>query len=161
MDKSSKDKVLDNYTLLNKKDYVKYKDKYPGLKDESLYELNTKDKDTIDDLNVIFGKAILIVSGLESNSKEVKAMKAQLMSKLPPQATQSGDVDIFKLLSAMPKEQLDTLTKEMSKGFESMPESMITQSSVSYVRSEYEKIGIDTEKLKIIIYYLLVLKCLV
>ncbi|HBE9805451.1 TPA: ABC transporter ATP-binding protein [Clostridioides difficile] len=146
MDKSSKDKVLDNYTLLNKKDYVKYKDKYPGLKDESLYELNTKDKDTIDDLNVIFGKAILIVSGLESNSKEVKAMKAQLMSKLPPQATQSGDVDIFKLLSAMPKEQLDTLTKEMSKGFESMPESMITQSSVSYVRSEYEKIGIDTEK---------------
>ncbi len=88
-------------------------------------------------------------------------MKAQLMSKLPPQATQSGDVDIFKLLSAMPKEQLDTLTKEMSKGFESMPESMITQSSVSYVRSEYEKIGIDTEKLKIIIYYLLVLKCLV
>ncbi|MGX4491069.1 hypothetical protein ACWJV3_16175, partial [Clostridioides difficile] len=31
--------------------------------------------------------------------------------------------------------------KEMSKGFESMPESMITQSSVSYVRSEYEKIG--------------------
>lgn len=42
MDKSSKDKVLDNYTLLNKKDYVKYKDKYPGLKDESLYELNTK-----------------------------------------------------------------------------------------------------------------------
>ncbi|MCU5871046.1 ABC transporter ATP-binding protein [Clostridioides difficile] len=146
MDKSSKDKVLDNYTLLNEKDYVKYKDKYPGLKDESLYELNTKDKDTIDDLNVIFGKAILIVSGLESNSKEVKAMKAQLMSKLPPQATQSGDVDIFKLLSAMPKEQLDTLTKEMSKGFESMPESMITQSSVSYVRSEYEKIGIDTEK---------------
>ncbi|NIZ88171.1 ABC transporter ATP-binding protein, partial [Clostridioides difficile] len=146
MDKSSKDKVLDNYTLLNKKDYVKYKDKYPGLKDESLYELNTKDKDTIDDLNVIFGKAILIVSGLEGDSKEVKAMKAQLMSKLPPQATQSGDVDIFKLLSAMPKEQLDTLTKEMSKGFESMPESMITQSSVSYVRSEYEKIGIDTEK---------------
>ncbi|EGT4967534.1 TPA: ABC transporter ATP-binding protein [Clostridioides difficile] len=146
MDKSSKDKVLDNYTLLNKKDYVKYKDKYPGLKDESLYELNTKDKDTIDDLNVIFGKAILIVSGLEGDSKEVKVMKAQLMSKLPPQATQSGDVDIFKLLSAMPKEQLDTLTKEMSKGFESMPESMITQSSVSYVRSEYEKIGIDTEK---------------
>ncbi|ALP04224.1 putative ABC transporter ATP-binding protein [Clostridioides difficile] len=146
MDKSSKDKVLDNYTLLNKKDYVKYKDKYPGLKDESIYELNTKDKDTIDDLNVIFGKAILIVSGLEGDSKEVKAMKAQLMSKLPPQATQSGDVDIFKLLSAMPKEQLDTLTKEMSKGFESMPESMITQSSVSYVRSEYEKIGIDTEK---------------
>ncbi|HBG5344490.1 TPA: ABC transporter ATP-binding protein [Clostridioides difficile] len=146
MDKSSKDKVLDNYTLLNKKDYAKYKDKYPGLKDESLYELNTKDKDTIDDLNTIFGKAILIVSGLEGDSKEVEAMKAQLMSKLPPQATQGGDVDIFKLLSAMPKEQLDMLTKEMSKGFEGMPESMITQSSVSYVKSEYEKIGIDTEK---------------
>lgn len=75
MDKSSKDKVLDNYILLNKKDYVKYKDKYLGLKDEFFYELNIKDKDIIDDLNVIFGKVILIVLGFEGDSKEVKVMK--------------------------------------------------------------------------------------
>ena len=53
MNDSDKEKVLDNYKLVNKdnlskEEFNNYKKEYPVIKKESLYVLSTKDKDTID-----------------------------------------------------------------------------------------------------------------
>lgn len=63
-------KVEDNYILLDKEklskekydDYVK---DYPNLSKEKIYKLDTKDKDTIEELNSILGKPILVVETIE------------------------------------------------------------------------------------------------
>ena len=151
MNEDEKNKVLDNYTLLEKsslteEEFNNYKKDYPKLKDEALYKLNTKDKDKIDNLNTILGKPMLIVSGLESNGKEVEAMKQQMLKNLSPQMTNDKDVDVFKVLEMMPKEQLNSITDSINDKFKDMPDSMISQSAISYVKAEYEKIGINTEK---------------
>lgn len=149
----NKDKVLENYNLLSKnsissEEFDKYKEEYPALEEEDLYKLKTTNKETIDELSGILGKPILIVSGIENGGTEVEAIKKQMMANLPPSATQNGNVDIFKLLSSMPKENLTAITKEIDKNFKNLPETMVDQSAVNYVKGEYETIGINTEKMQ-------------
>ena len=92
---------------------------------------------------------MLTVSGLETDSSETKAMKEQMMSNLPKEMTQNGDIDIFQVFSMMPKEQLTQVKAEFDEQFSEMPDSIISQAAVSYVKGEYEAIGIDMDKTQI------------
>ena len=142
MSEEDKNEVLSNYILLDKASLSK--EDITG--EEAVYELNTKNKDTIESLNLIFGKPMMIVGGLESDNDQTKEMKKQMMANMPPQMVESGDVDIFKVFSTMPKEQLEGIKTSLNEKFGDMPDSMITQSAVSYVKSEYVSLGIDTDK---------------
>lgn len=151
MDEDGKKEVIDNYILLDKsslsaEDYKKYKKDYPQLENESLYKLNTKNKETIDKLNNIFGKPMILVSGFDSDSEQAIKLKDQLLKNLPPQANTGSDVDVFNILSLMPSEQIDYMKDKLDEQFKDFPDSMVTQSAVSYVKAEYENIGINTEK---------------
>ncbi|CUO51727.1 ABC transporter ATP-binding protein [Clostridium paraputrificum] len=144
MNESDKDTVLSNYNHLDK---ASLSDR-DLTGDEPIYELNTKDKKTIEELSNIFGKPMLIVEGFESDSKETKKMKEQMMANLPPQMIQNGDVDVFQVFSLMPEEELSEMRKTIDEKFSDMPDSIITQSAISYVKGEYKNLGIDTDKLQ-------------
>ena len=144
MNESDKNTVLSNYKHLDK---ASLSDK-DLTGDEPIYELNTKDKKTIEELSNIFGKPMLIVEGFESDSKETKKMKEQMMANLPPQMIQNGDVDVFQVFSLMPEEELSEMRKIIDEKFSDMPDSIITQSAISYVKGEYKNLGIDTDKLQ-------------
>ena len=148
-----KNKVLENYTLLSKEElsndeFNKYKDEYPALDKENLYELNTKDKEKIDELNNILAKPMLIVYGIENGGAEVEAMKKQMLSNIPQGMNQNSDIDLFKVLSSMPEENLESLKEEINNNFTNLPDTMLDQSAINYVKSEYEAIGINIEKLQ-------------
>lgn len=148
-----KNKVLENYTLLSKEElsndeFNKYKDEYPALDKENLYELNTNDKEKIDELNNILAKPMLIVYGIENGGAEVEAMKKQMLSNIPQGMNQNSDVDLFKVLSSMPEENLESLKEEINNNFTNLPDTMLDQSAINYVKSEYEAIGINIEKLQ-------------
>ena len=126
-----KKKVEDNYILLtkdelSKSEYEIYLKDDLRLKDEQFYVLNTKDEDVIDELNNSLGKSILTVAGIESGKLGVS----------------------FDMISGLPKEQFESVKDNINVKFKSMPESMITQSAVSFIKSEYDVIGIDTDKLQ-------------
>ena len=144
MNESDKNTVLSNYNHLDK---ASLSDR-DLTGDEPIYELNTKDKKTIEELSNIFGKPMLIVEGFESDSKETKKMKEQMMANLPPQMIQNGDVDVFQVFSLMPEEELSEMRKTIDEKFSDMPDSIITQSAISYVKGEYKNLGIDTDKLQ-------------
>ncbi|WP_195251143.1 ABC transporter ATP-binding protein [Romboutsia sp. 1001713B170207_170306_H8] len=148
LNSSDKGTVLDNYKLLRKDTLSDSELKeYSILEEENLYELNTTDKDTIDELNNILSKPILIVSGIEKGGDQVDIMKKQLMANLPPQS-QTEDIDLFTILSSIPKENLDSIINEMDKTFDNLPETMVEQSAINYVKGEYEAIGVNIEKLQ-------------
>lgn len=164
LNKEDKNTILDNYKLLSKdslnsKDYDKYKELYPSLKDEELYLLNTKNKDEIEKLDNLLAKPELVVYGLESNDKSSKMIKEQLENNMaanmsngmamPSTAQNAGKIDIFAILKAMPQSQKDSMVKEMDKKLVDLPDAMISQGAVSFVKSEYNKIGIDTDNLQI------------
>ncbi|MDI9215472.1 ABC transporter ATP-binding protein [Clostridium tertium] len=140
--------IQDNYTLLNKDtlskdEFDKYLKKYSKIDEEPLYELNSKNKDTISRLNSIFSKPELIVYGIENENFDT-SMLGNMPSNMPVPA----DTDPFLILKNIPKEQLNSLIDSINEKFEEMPESMIEQASVSYVKNEYFEIGINTDKLQ-------------
>lgn len=149
MDYNQKTVVDDNYILLDKDnlttdEYNKYLKDYPELENESIYKLNTKEKEKLDKLNNIFGKPMLIVSMLESKG----------LSGVPGidgMATQGMDLstmDPFEVLNMMPQDQIDSMLSNVDEKLADMPESMITQSATSYVKEQYKDIGINTDKLQ-------------
>ena len=144
MEESDKNTVLSNYNYLDK---ASLSDK-DLTGDEPIYELNTKDKTIIEELSSIFGKPMLVVKGFENDSEETKKIKEEMLANLPPQMIQNGDVDMFEVFSLMPKENLSEMRKTIDEKFSAMPDSIITQSAISYVRGEYENLGINTDKLQ-------------
>ena len=147
MDSKDKKEVENNYKLLDKNDlsqseYDKYLKKYPDLKNEDIYTLNIKDEKNTDEINNIMGKSILIASGLEENKADILK---QMSTQGVPVDKNTDIVDVFKM---MPQEQIQGIQKEMTKKFDDLPESMITQAAVSYVQNEYKAIGMNTDKLQ-------------
>ena len=155
----NKNTILNNYKLLNKnslsdEEYNKYKDSYPALSDEEIYLLNTKDKDIIKKLDNILGKPELIVYGLESDDESAKMIQQQMKNNMTSNMSISNanqnleNMDMFTILQSMPKEQKNNLIKEMDNQLINLPDAMISQSAVSFVKNEYNEIGIDTGKLQ-------------
>lgn len=155
----NKNTILNNYKLLNKnslsdEEYNKYKDSYPALSDEEIYLLNTKDRDIIEKLDNILGKPELIVYGLESDDESAKMIQQQMKNNMTSNMSISNanqnleNMDMFAMLQSMPKKQKNNLIKEMDNQLINLPDAMISQSAVSFVKNEYNEIGIDTGKLQ-------------
>lgn len=136
MSKSDKDEVMKYYTLLNKGEY---KD---SNVDEKLYELNTKDKSVIDKLDPIMAKSMMIASGIEQN-------KTQILKKItPPGVPVNKNTDVMSVLRTMPTEALDNMKSSVEEKISKMPESMVSQSAIRYVKAEYKAIGMNVDKLQ-------------
>lgn len=154
---SEEDKIeiKSNYTLLDKdslsdEEYNKYVKKYPTLENENVYKLTAKkkDKETIEKLNGIFAKPMLVVQGFESDSEESKAMKAAIIAQFPPNMGIDENADILEVMSQLPQEQLDAMMKDIDKNFENLPNTMIDQAAISYVKDEYSSIGMNIDKMQ-------------
>lgn len=142
MSKDDKDKVLGNYNYLEKASLSK--ENIEG--DEPLYEL--KEDAKVDELKDILSKPMIIVSGLEKDSDEAKTIKDNMIKNMPPQIKESGDVDIFKVFSMMPESEFSNVKDDIDEKFNTFPEMMTSQAAISYVKTEYKSIGIDTDKLQ-------------
>ena len=151
MNDKEKQLVDDNYIKLDRNslsesEYNDYLKKYPELQNQTLYKLNTKNKDTKNELNEIFGKPMMIVSMIETQGF---SQLGQTENMIPEgQNIDLSKVDPFEILKMMPQEAIDKMLSQVDEKLASMPESMITQSATSYVKAQYQNIGIDTNKIQ-------------
>ncbi|GAB6168032.1 ABC transporter ATP-binding protein [Clostridium carnis] len=153
MSDSEKDEVLSSYILLDKnvltsEDYNKYIKNYPSLDNEVLYKLNTNDKELIDKLSLVISKPIIILSGLEGDSDLSAQFKNQMISNFPPGIQIPKDASALDIIKMLPKEQTKKITEGILEKLKDMPDNILVQSAISYVKAEYEAIGIDTSKLQ-------------
>ncbi|KMT22265.1 ABC transporter ATP-binding protein [Clostridium cylindrosporum] len=151
MNEEDKKLINDNYILLDKKElsseeYEKYLKDYPKLENEALYKLNTKDKDLVAKISNVMGKPMLMASGIEG--KEGQKIKAGIIKSLPKGAKLPENTDTMTILKSMPEKQFNGIKGKMDEKISKMPDSIITQGAVSYVRSEYKAIGIDTDSMQ-------------
>lgn len=144
--------VEDNYKLIRKKelsndDYEKYIKQYPELANEDIYVLDTKSKDVKRKLNEILGRPMLITSLFESgDATKVMGDSGNVMAA--PEGVDMANMDPFMMLSSMPEEQVLEIIKGINEKLDEMPESMVTQSAVTYVREQYKELGIDIDKVQ-------------
>jgi len=166
IDEAEKDSILADYTLVDKDsaDYEKYVEEYPALENEAIYVLNDIDQAEIDRLNPIMGKAIMTVSGMEQMFADPsKAMQMfgggdagnipAACSKLTPVFGQlfrlpSGTDQFGWLAENTTPDQKANLINCTNSQFEALGDNMIVQAAVGAVKTEYQALGVDTEKLQ-------------
>lgn len=142
--------VLSNYTLLMKDElgsdlYNEYVNEYPLLSSENLYKRNENTKKIDEKLNNIFTKPIAIVSNIENGKEEFKNLETYLKSTLPADMV-TPNLDLFDILHMISKDERIKITANLENELDKMPESLLSQAGVSYIRSQYSKIGIDVDK---------------
>ena len=166
MNDSDKEKVLDNYKLVNKdnlskEEFNNYKKEYPVIKKESLYVLSTKDKDTIDKLSNILSKPMLIVynMGNSSDNKLTESMMLKVTgqnnmsanmdkSQMAKFMDDNGDFDIFAYINAMPKEQKKEMLSQIDEQFVNLPDAMLGQGAIKFVKAENKAMGVDIDSIQ-------------
>ena len=97
-------------------------------------------KEERENLNEIFCKPMLMLSGFSSDSEESQEMRSQM--GIPEGA------DPAEVMAQLPPEALAGMTEEMNKKLKDMPESILTQAAVSFVYEEYEDMGEDVDAIQ-------------
>ena len=125
---SSKNKkyILSNYTVSNK-----------TYKGEKIYKLK-KDSDKNKISNVL-SKPMTIISYIEQskNSKNT-TINFDILNNM----------DIYQALSYMSSTEKEKMLAGINKKMKDIPDTIIDQAGVSYVKSEYKRIGINTTKIQ-------------
>ena len=150
MTPEDKSLVLGQYSLLNESDsdYQKIIKKFPKAGQQAVYHLQKVDKEMLDKLSPIMGKAFLIVSGIETyqaDPSKTPPMGTGMqfdLSKLPP------GTDIFEALKKMPAAQLQQITSNIGAGFQKFNDKTINQMAVTAVKTEYIALGADAGQLQ-------------
>ncbi len=107
--------------------------------DEIIYKKDNSKND--EKLNDIMAKPMMIISYLEqsknSNSSEID------MNILP------SNVDFYTLISSMDDASKKQLLDQINEKTKKLPNTIIDQVAINFVKAEYKRINIDTDKLQI------------
>lgn len=149
MSREDQEEVLAHYETLERSallesEYASLVKKYPVLADEPLYRLKKTNNETIQKLDGILGKPMLIAAGLTSDSEDMAAIRDKMMAGIP----ESSGMSIFDLLRQMPAEQQAQFLEEADSMMGQLPDSMISQGAVMYVKAEYKAIGMNTDNIQ-------------
>lgn len=151
MDDEDKNYVYDNYTLIVKEnlpeiDYEKYLKVYPELKNIPLYKENLiEDRESQERLDEIFTKPITIVENIENNREMSEGLEKVIVENMP-EGMVGDNMNVFQLLGILPKDVRNNIVEKIKGNFNNMPQTLLSQAGISYVKNEYKAVGIDTDK---------------
>ena len=101
------------------------------------------DNEKLDALTEEMKLPMMLTAGFENGSDTTKQMEGQLKEQMSqvPGIEKMSVFDIFGMMNDMQRAAIvDKITKQMDK----MPDSILDQTAISYVKSTYEQIGLDT-----------------
>ncbi|MEA1883910.1 MAG: ABC transporter ATP-binding protein [Thermotogota bacterium] len=145
MSRENKEAILGYYELITKdsSNYQDYLKSYPALETEPVYVLVNDDIGKNEELKLTFGKALMAYSGIKSGG----ALGNENFA--PPSGfTIPEGADPFKMMQLIPESVRLQMLTEMDKMVDVLGESMIKQSSVLVVKEEYQKLGMDTDRIQ-------------
>ena len=103
------------------------------------------------ELTEIMGLPMLLAQGFSSGSEETVKIEAEMKEKLSEAMPQMNleAMDMFEILEMLPKEQIETIVDEMHQKMSDMPDMIVEQAAVSYVKAAYENLGMDVDSIQI------------
>ncbi|HUT81003.1 MAG TPA: ABC transporter ATP-binding protein [Candidatus Bathyarchaeia archaeon] len=150
MNPENQTSVLAEYTLIdeNSTNYESSKEIYPILVNESIYTLNKVKKATLEMLDQVLVKPLVVIFTLEQayanpeNATEIFAALGFNVTTLPPESV------FFSFLSTLSFENRTLIINIISQYYSVLGESALNQVAVMKTRLEYEVIGMDVDKIQ-------------
>ncbi|HJB82774.1 MAG TPA: ABC transporter ATP-binding protein/permease [Candidatus Mediterraneibacter intestinavium] len=106
-----------------------------------------EDEDAMADLEEILQGPMMLTAGFESGSDMTKQIEDQIKANLPAQMA-GADADMFDIMAMLPQDQREALVESMGAQLDEVPDSILDQAAVSYVRSAYENAGMDMNEMQ-------------
>ena len=133
--------TLDTLTLFmdskDRKFILNQYEKSDAYKGENIYEL--KEDSNIDKVSSIMARPMMILSYAEQDQK---SDDSTVSFDLPEGVT------LEQALTMMSDVQREKMLDEINKKIKDIPDSIIDQAAVSFVKSEYQRIGVDTDTIQ-------------
>ena len=135
-DTISSDSMERLFLFMDQEDQELVKANY--TEENGIWSLNKISKKTREELNQVLGKPMLAVYALTSGSSEL-GLGGDGAMQFPEGS------DPFEILKNLPEEQLAATKESMYEKMDAMPDTLITQGSIAFVKAEYEEQGIDLD----------------
>ena len=86
---------------------------------------------------------MMLTAGFENGSDTTKQMEDQLKEQMS-QVPGIEDMSVFDIFGMMDENQRAAIIDKITEQMDDMPDSILDQAAVSYVKTAYEQIGLDT-----------------
>lgn len=141
--------VQNQYEVVSKKDATEEQlESYPTVEKQDIYVLKNISKENHEKLNQLLQKPLTYLLLFSGDTEEGAKIEKQIISKLPEQLSSIPDLTVMKLLEMMPKEQRQEMMKQLNQKMKDMPDTMLEQSAIQFVKTEYQRLGMDTDRIQ-------------
>ena len=120
-----------------------------------LKESVAMDETKLNELGDILASPMMLTAGFESGSDMTAQIEEELKSQFKAQSgsamPEGFDIDsmmTFDIMKMMPEEQRAVLIEEMGQQMKKLPDTILEQAAVSYVKTAYEDLGMDMDELQ-------------
>ncbi len=103
--------------------------------------------EALEEAEDILAGPMMLVSGFESGSDMTQQIEEQLRAGIPAEML-TGSEDIFDILGMLPQEQREAMISQMEEQMEEIPDTILEQAAVAYVRGAYEDVGMDVNEIQ-------------
>lgn len=101
------------------------------------------DTEKLDALTEEMKLPMMLTAGFENGSDTTKQMEGQLKEQMS-QVPGIEKMSVFDIFGMMDDTQRAAIVDKITKQMDKMPDSILDQAAISYVKSTYEQIGLDT-----------------
>ena len=101
------------------------------------------DDEKLDALTEEMKLPMMLTAGFENGSDTTKQMEGQLKEQMS-QVPGIEKMSVFDIFGMMDDTQRAAIVDKITKQMDKMPDSILDQTAISYVKSTYEQIGMDT-----------------
>ena len=113
-----------------------------------LKESVLENEEEMEELSKIMGLPMMVTAGFESGSEETKEIEEQIMGQIP-QGMLPEDATIFDVFAMMPPEQMTQMVEEIRTQMSDMPEMIVEQAGIGYVKTAYQDLGMDVDEIQL------------
>lgn len=100
-----------------------------------------------EELEEILSVPMMMTAGFEQGSDTTAKIEEQLRANIPAEMLPK-DATVFDILKMLPQEQLSQMTDKMKDEMDDMPDTIIEQAGISYIKTAYEDLGMDMNQIQ-------------
>lgn len=138
------EKILENYSLEN----------------DNTYNIKSIKKTEREELSDLLIKPIIISQTIQ-NEETASKIKEQILANVPDeQKVMFENLTLLEIMEKMPQEQVKQMLNESTKQIDEMQDSIKKQAAIGYLKTIYQKAGVDTDELQMKYIFITGLKML-